>query len=57
MLRAIQPFHAVVDEVERFVPAGEIVQDDDPVVTGRESLFESIDTGEQPRRRTARAKA
>ncbi|HEY9416730.1 MAG TPA: hypothetical protein VIQ30_18400 [Pseudonocardia sp.] len=54
MLRAVQPFHAVVDGVERFVPAHELVQDDDPVVAGREALFEPVDgAAEQPARRKA----
>ena len=57
MLRAVQPFHTTIDDVDRFVPDGELVADDDPIVAGREDLFEQVDTGEQtPRRRAAKPK-
>ena len=48
MLRAIQPFHTTIDGVDRFVPAGELVQDDDPVVAGREGLFETAEPVAKP---------
>ncbi|MGW9196057.1 hypothetical protein [Micromonospora chersina] len=56
MLRATQAFHTTLDGVDRFVPAGELVQDDDPVVTGREGLFETAEPAAKtaPKKTTSR---
>ncbi|NYV72983.1 hypothetical protein [Streptomyces sp. UH6] len=41
--RATQPFTAYLDGVPRVVRTGDLVQDDDPVLKGRERLFEDVD--------------
>lgn len=52
MLRALSAFHCTVDGVARFVPAGQVVRADDPVVAGRESLFADASAADdQPTRR------
>jgi hypothetical protein len=43
MLRALTSFHA-----QRFIAAGDLVDDDDPVVAGREHLFEEASVTNRP---------
>lgn len=42
--RCKEPFRTTVNGAKRVVPAGELVEDTDPVFKGREHLFESVDT-------------
>ncbi|MFE7236091.1 hypothetical protein ACFVAF_36865 [Streptomyces sp. NPDC057596] len=42
-LRCKRSFSAYVDGSLRVVRAGQLVEDDDPIVTGREASFESVD--------------
>lgn len=42
--RCKEPFRTTVNGVKRIVPAGELVEDSDPVFKGREHLFEAVDT-------------
>ncbi len=41
--RCTKPFATITNGVPRVVTAGDIVADDDPVVTGRESSFEDVE--------------
>ena len=41
--RAIQPFTAYIDGMPRVVRAGDLVEDPDPVMTGRTHLFEAVE--------------
>jgi hypothetical protein len=52
MLRATAAFHAVVDGVERMVAADEFVSETDPVVAGREGLFETADPAKPAQKKT-----
>lgn len=42
-LRCKEPFSADIKGVPRVVPAGQLVDSSDPIVKGREHLFESVD--------------
>ena len=42
--RCKAPFSANVDGVPRAVAEGELIQEGDPVLKGREHLFEDVDT-------------
>ncbi|MFF2009168.1 hypothetical protein ACFVWY_08855 [Streptomyces sp. NPDC058195] len=42
-LRCIRSFSAYDGGVPRVVRAGQLLDDNDPIVTGRESAFESVD--------------
>lgn len=42
-LRCTKSFSAYVDGSPRVVRAGQLVEDDDPIVKGREASFESVD--------------
>lgn len=42
-LRCKEPFSCDVDGVPRTVPAGTLLDSDDPIVKGREKLFEPVD--------------
>ncbi|MFB6943192.1 hypothetical protein ACFWGL_17140 [Streptomyces sp. NPDC060286] len=42
-LRCTRSFSAYIHGVPRVVRAGQLVEDDDPIVTGREASFESVD--------------
>jgi len=42
--RATQPFTAYVDGMPRVVRAGDLVEDNDPVLQGRAHLFENVET-------------
>lgn len=43
-LRCKEAFAAYTDGVPRVVGAGELVDTDDPIIEGREHMFEPIDT-------------
>lgn len=43
-LRCREPFAADMDGVQRVVPAGTLLDSSDPIVKGRENLFEPVDT-------------
>jgi hypothetical protein len=56
--RAIQPFTAYIDGMPRVVRAGDLVEDTDPVMTGRTHLFETVEehvSQRQPRVESATA--
>ncbi|MER7212459.1 hypothetical protein ACFYY8_33615 [Streptosporangium sp. NPDC001559] len=42
--RSTSSFAAVVDGVPRVVPVGHLVEDGDPLLVGREHLFEPVET-------------
>jgi len=42
-LRCKEPFAADVDGIPRVVPAGTLIDSSDPIVKGRDHLFEPID--------------
>ncbi|MFB7597256.1 hypothetical protein [Streptomyces sp. NPDC056160] len=42
-LRCTKSFSAYADGVPRVVRAGQLLDDDDPIVQGREASFESVD--------------
>lgn len=43
LIRCREPFSADVDGVPRTVAAGALVDESDPIVKGREALFETVD--------------
>ena len=43
--RVREPFVAVVGGVPRAYPAGQLIDDTDPVFKGRERLFEDVEAG------------
>jgi len=43
-LRCTHAFTTEIDGVPRVVTGGQLVDSDDPVVAGREHLFEAVDT-------------
>lgn len=43
-LRCKEPFAVFIDGVPHVVGAGQLVDSDDPVVQGREAMFEQVDT-------------
>ena len=42
-LRCKEPFSADLNGVPRTIPAGALLDSDDPIVKGRERLFEPVD--------------
>jgi len=43
-LRCKEPFSADIKGVPRVVPAGQLLDSDDPIVKGREHLFEPVES-------------
>ncbi|GHH87820.1 hypothetical protein [Streptomyces capitiformicae] len=41
--RCKEPFRTTVNGAKRVVPAGELIEDSDPVFKGREHLFQKVD--------------
>jgi hypothetical protein len=42
-LRCKEPFSADIDGVPRTIPGGALIDSSDPIVKGREHLFETVD--------------
>ncbi|WP_432124057.1 hypothetical protein [Streptomyces sp. C10-9-1] len=53
--RCTSAFAAVIDGVPRVVPAGTLVEEDDPILKGRSAHFEDVDTYVSRRRRAVEA--